>query len=384
MAIEKIVHIIRGDGPGRSTELVMFRCRPDHAQSLDRLPKVYCQASLHADEQPGMMVLHHLLKHLRALDAAGKLAAEFIIVPMANPLGFAQLGFRQHQGRYDNVSGVNFNRQWPNLLSLIRSSLPVEWSSSAEANQQKVREAVRAWLSDWRPVKARDQQQKFIMQAAYDADYVFDLHCDNDALLHIFAVPQLFPEYQALADWIGAAATLTAEDSGGGSFDEVWPALWIELVAEFPEVPFPMPSCAATLEYRGNYDVFDALNQDDAERLLGFFAERGLVNWQPTVAKTEARQPTALAATEMLRVEQAGLLAYQVELGDWVESGQVIAELIPMDGETAFEGRIPIRCTASGQVISRNVAKYVWAGCSIAKIVGETILPSRGEYLLED
>ena len=47
-------------------------------------------------------------------------------------------------------------------------------------------------------------------------DIVLDLHCDVQALNHIYIVPQLMPEYQDLADWMGSYVTLTAENSGGG------------------------------------------------------------------------------------------------------------------------------------------------------------------------
>ena len=89
------------------------------------------------------------------------------------------------------------------------------------------------------------------MQEAYDADMVLDLHCDEDALNHIFISPALMPEYQDLADWIGSAATLTAEDSGGGSFDEVWSLLWHRLARENPGAAWPALPLSATLEYRG-------------------------------------------------------------------------------------------------------------------------------------
>jgi predicted deacylase len=38
-----------------------------------------------------------------------------------------------------------------------------------------------------------------VMAEAYDADMVLDLHCADDALNHIYIVPQLMPEYQDLS-----------------------------------------------------------------------------------------------------------------------------------------------------------------------------------------
>ena len=64
MSFVRISKTLTGDSPGRSTELNYFRIGPE-----DAVKKVYLQAALHADEQPGIMVLHHLLPLLRA--AAG-------------------------------------------------------------------------------------------------------------------------------------------------------------------------------------------------------------------------------------------------------------------------------------------------------------------------
>ena len=68
------------------------------------------------------------------------------------------------------------------------------------------------------------------MRHCFDADMVLDLHCDDMALNHIYIAPR----YQGLSDRLGSVATLLAEDSGGGSFDEVWSGLWISLQEALP------------------------------------------------------------------------------------------------------------------------------------------------------
>lgn len=378
--MEKLTYFIYGDAPGKTTELVCFKLGNPQAER-----KVYLQAALHADEQPGILVLHHLLRLLQQAEEQGLLQAQFVLFPMVNPLGMGDIGFRQHQGRYDRASGVNFNRNWPDLFKAIGAQVAGQLTADAAKNIQVVRTALQDWLSQQQPINALQQQRYYVMQAAFDADYVLDLHCDNDALPHIFTVPQSAEVMQDLSDWMGAAATLFAEDSGGYSFDEVWSSLWIDLAKTYPDKPIPLACHSATLEYRGQFDTFDALNADDAERLYAFLQSQGLISGElirarpvPTPAGTD------LAATEMTRVQQAGLLAYKVQLGDVVKKGDVIADLIHLDGEEAFTKRTPILAGTDGVIISRNINKYVWPGCSVAKIVGKVKLESRGEYLLED
>ena len=96
--------------------------------------KVYLQAALHADEQPGIMVLHHLLPLLRAADRAGELNARFVVFPMVNPLGMGDIEFGQHQGRYNRGSGVNHNRDWPVLYDAVGEGLAAKLGDDGDEN----------------------------------------------------------------------------------------------------------------------------------------------------------------------------------------------------------------------------------------------------------
>lgn len=379
MSFAKVSKKLLGDTPGRSTELNYFRIGPQ-----DAARKVYLQAALHADEQPGIMVLHHLLPLLQAADRAGELKARFVVFPMVNPLGMGDIEFGQHQGRYNRASGVNHNRDWPVLYDAVGEGLAAKLGSDSATNIQLVRAALRDWAESLPQLSAFDQWRQCVVTEACDADYVFDLHCDNDSLLHIFSIPQLAGNMQQLADWSGAAATMLAEDSGGGSFDEVWPAIWLRLAKECADKPLPLPVVSCTLEYRGQGDTFDEMNRQDALNLYGYFQEQGLIEGEPLGTKVEARAGTDLRATEYLRAPRAGLLAYRVELGDWVEKGDAIADLIALDGEGAFVDRMPLLAGTAGQVISRKITKYVWAGANVSKIVGSEIIETRVGSLLSD
>ena len=70
MTVEKISKTLLGDTPGKITELVYYRIGPKNPRK-----KVYLQAALHADEQPGILILHHLLQLLQSADQA----AEFLV-----------------------------------------------------------------------------------------------------------------------------------------------------------------------------------------------------------------------------------------------------------------------------------------------------------------
>ncbi|MCB1635644.1 MAG: succinylglutamate desuccinylase/aspartoacylase family protein, partial [Xanthomonadales bacterium] len=64
-------HSLTPASPGTQRELLSLHFGP-----TDRGRKVYIQASLHADELPGMLVAHHLRRQLSRLEAAGALQGE--------------------------------------------------------------------------------------------------------------------------------------------------------------------------------------------------------------------------------------------------------------------------------------------------------------------
>jgi len=369
-----------GDAPGQTTRLYWYTAGPEGAET-----KVHLQAALHADEQPGTMAIHHLLPMLREADAAGQLKARFALFPSVNPLGLSTRVLRRHIGRYDLETGVNYNRRWPDLHAAIADILPGRLGPDAKANVAAIRAAVGAWLDAQRPVTAAQKLRLHILKSAHDADIVLDLHCDDESLMHIFTSPDLMPGLQDLADCMGVAATLTAEDSGGGSFDEVLPSLFRKAQRANPDYPIPLACEAATLEYRGQADTYDAYGKLDAQGLFDFFAGRGLIDAPVAARLAKAPGPTPFEATEVLRSDGPGLLAYRVELGQRVKAGDVVADLIAMDGPEAFISRRPLRAGTDGFILSRASAKFAVAGSGVAKIVGDKPLPSRvGGYLLED
>ena len=84
-----------------------------HYGTPGRGEKAYLQASLHADELPGMLVMHHLMQSLAEAEAAGRVVGEIVLVPVANPIGLAQGLLHGRIGRFEAASGENFNRGYP-------------------------------------------------------------------------------------------------------------------------------------------------------------------------------------------------------------------------------------------------------------------------------
>ena len=82
--------------------------------------------------------------------------------------------------------------------------------------------------------------QRILLSHACTADVVLDLHCDAEAALHMYALPQHWPQWRSLAAHLNVRVGLLAEDSGGSSFDEACSLPWLRLSRLFPDAQIPL------------------------------------------------------------------------------------------------------------------------------------------------
>jgi predicted deacylase len=366
-------------GPGTRRELMVLRYGKPGAR-----PKAYIQASIHANETPALLVAHHLRRLLDAASDAGKIEGEIVLLPYANPIGLSQIVNDALSGRYHQGGKGNFNRNWPDLFGAVDDRLKGKLGKDAEQNRKVFRTAVVTWLHDWQPTSELEVWRKTLVGLAYDADVVFDLHCDNDSLMHLFIVPQSWPDAADLAGDLGCAAVMAAEDSGGDSFDECFSTPWLKLAKAFPKANIPAPPLSATVELRGSADVFDDLAEKDAEAIFKALQRRGIVAGKAKAPAKPRCEMTDLRATEIVRAPMAGVVAYKVELGQKVKRGDLIAEIVDPAAESMGRARVPIHAGSDGIILSRRLHKWVVPGFTIVKIVGEEILEDRKGVLLEN
>jgi predicted deacylase len=346
-----------------------FQLRSFHYGTPGAGKKVYIQAALHADEVPAMLVAHFLRQELDRLAAAGRIHGEIILVPAANPIGLSQTIHGAPFGRYDLATGINFNRAYKHVASDLKQSLRGLLGPDAQANVRLIRRHARASLASWLPTSSTGLLKKTLLTMAIDADLILDLHCDNEAVLHLYTGAALADAVQPLADLMGAHALLLASESGGEPFDEACSRLWWELAAHFgPDTPIPPAGVAITVELRGESDVRYELAQGDAHALLQYLARQGVLEL-PIEALPPARcKPTPLEGVEPLTAPHAGVLVFLKRLGEPVEAGEVIAEIVnPVSGRVS-----PIRPQHAGILFASTAHRHLLRGMHVCKVAGAT------------
>jgi predicted deacylase len=348
-------------------------------------PKAYFQAAIHADEIPALLAAHHLVRRLMAAEAEGAIRGEIVIAPFANPIGLDQQLNATHLGRHELGGGGNFNRNWPDLFPAAAEKIAGKLTGSEDANVATIRAALREAVAELTPLSQLDSLRRTLAGQAVDADFVFDLHCDDDALMHLFLAPQHWPWAADIAAELGCHGVMLSEDSGGSSFDEAFSGPWVKLAREYPDHPVPAACLSCTVEFRGQRDVNDKLAEADAGALFRSLQRHGVIDGDPGPLPEALCEATPLDACEFVKAPAPGVLSYEVELGARVEKDQVIAWLIDPAAEDPNAGRRAIRAGTDGLVLSRRDRLYVQPGETLAKLVGrEPLAAPKEKNLLGD
>ena len=366
--MQTVRHPLLGQSLGTARELVSL-----HYGTTGRGPKVTIQASLHADELPGMLVAHHLRRRLDVLEAEGKVLGEIVLVPLANPIGLSQWVLREPLGRFDLASGENFNRHYPELLETVWWQVESLLGADASHNVAIVRAALRGAIGAL-PVRTElESLRRTLLLLAADADIVLDLHCDCEAVMHLYTGTALWPDVEPLARLLGAEASLLAEESGDRPFDEACSQLWWQLAQRAgTRRPVP-PACAAvTVELRGLVDIDHALAAGDAQALLDYLAMRGVLDL-PTAPLPALRQPaTPLAGSIPVETPASGVIVWLRAPGDIVQRDDPVAEIVDPLTDTVTVLGSP----ATGLLYARELRRFATAGMRLAKVAGTEALRS--------
>lgn len=341
-------------------------------------PKVYIQASLHADELPGMLVAHELSGLLEAAEQRGDMRGEVVLVPIANPIGLSQSAMHHQMGRFELGSMENFNRNYPDFFALVKDVVADRLGQDAEANKRIIRDAMREALQAQSPETELQSMRQTLMLLAHDADIVLDLHCDFEAVVHMYVEQPVLDQMAPLARYLGAHALLWANGSGGSiSFDEALSGPWWRLREHFEgRVPVPLACASTTVELRGQTDVSDPLARQDAQAIYHYLQHLGVLAGAAPPLPPPLCEATPLTGTESLQAPHPGVIVFECQVGDAIQKGQVLARIVdPIDQRSTL-----IRSAIDGVLYARHNLRWATSGMEVCRVAGHT--PIRSGNLL--
>ncbi|WP_263262816.1 succinylglutamate desuccinylase/aspartoacylase family protein [Pseudomonas sp. RIT-PI-S] len=357
--------------PGTARAVESFHFGPQGAG------KIYIQASLHADEIPGMLVAWYLKQRLNELEQAGRLQKEIVLVPVANPIGLEQVLMDTPLGRYELESGENFNRWFVDLSEQVGDEIEASLGDDAQSNARLIREALSRALQAQQPTTQLQSLRLTLQRLACEAEMVLDLHCDFEAVEHLYTTPEAWPQVEPLARYLGSQANLLATDSGGQSFDECFSLVWHKLKLRFGErFAIPQGSFSVTIELRGQVDVNHALASRDAQAVISYLEHYGAIDSTPMEQPELLYPATPLAGVEPISTPVGGILVFCCVPGEYLEAGQLVAEIIdPLTDQVT-----PVHNEKPGLLYARSLRRMATAGMVVARIAGAQAY--RSGYLL--
>lgn len=333
--------------------------------------KIYIQASLHAEELPGMLVAHHLRTQLEAAEAADLIQGEVVLVPVANPIGLAQRLDHKPMGRFEQDTSENFNRHYPDLASAVLPSVTGKLTDDAPANTQLVRRAIGAYLANWVAGTELQSLRRQLLLLSHDAHYMLDLHCDCEGVLHFYTEEPCWPQMAELAHFLGSQAILLARNSGNRPIDECLSSVWWQLAEKLAGAdqaqPLGQGCCSTTIELRGELDVTHALARQDAQAIMNWLRFIGVLacDSRPVVPPALCTA-TPLAGSQTLYAGTPGVVVFAAEPGQRLKKGDLVAEIIdPIDQHIER-----VVAAVDGVFYARIRDRYITAGGELGKIAG--------------
>jgi uncharacterized protein len=361
--------------PGTSRGIVVH-----HFGKRGARPKAYLQAAIHANELPGAMALHYLMPMLADADKRGLVKGEIVVVPTVNPIGLSQLAGNNHLGRYDFLGRDNFNRNWLDLSAAVAERIGPRLRKDAQENVALIRAAALAELGSMKPLNELQTLRVEVMKLSVDADIVLDLHCDQDAALHLFISKRDWPgPAQVLAADLGAEATLYNDPFPQAlTFSGVHGGLWARLALLFPDAAIPQACHSTTVEYRGQHDVSHPLGESDANNLYRHLVRRGVISGRAGKLPALKNEATPLGGMDVGYSPATGILVYHFPKGTWVRKGQAVCDVIDPTDARGPKARTPVLARTDGLFYSgKQNGKLVWPGAVVFAIAGARLLAHR-------
>lgn len=338
----------------------------NHKCSRSSAPSVYIQANVHGAEVQGNAVIYQLMKLLEKYT----ICADITLVPLANPLGINQKSGEFTLGRFDPITGVNWNREY-----LDHNVDVAAWFESHSAlSDSEVIGKYRAMLvdachdrlnSEW-GVTTGHQQAVMLQTMAHQADIVIDLHTGPKSCKHLYC-----PEYDAhAASFFSIPYTLFIPNDFGGAMDESVFCPWWQLADHMRSMgrDFEIPVSAFTLELgsQENINLDDALV--DANGILAYLSERGVIEEQvkPLVMP---RHACYLKDYKKYHSPLGGMVEYLADVGQPIPAGSALATILRIDKYGTDEALTPLSLNQDCVPILHFASASVYQGTELYKVM---------------
>lgn len=313
-----------------------YECQPEDLHTT--VPNVYIQANMHGAEVQGNAVIFQLLEILRN----SKVYANITLVPYANPVACNHKNGEYTLGRFDPITGVNWNRMYHFDEAVIKPFA----QQNIDACEDEIKTKFQQLLLDQIEQKldhniwglTTGQRIAYQLQRmAHQADLVLDLHTGPISSKHLYC-----PEYaKASAGYFDIPHTILIPNGFDGAMDEATFCPWWNLQQAYTalgrnltmgEGAFAKESFTVELGSQEQIDL-DVAHQD-ALGILSYLHYKGVVasnTKQEYLPQKMTRYGCYLKDYKALHSPMGGMVDYLAEFGKPLPAGQPLARILRMD-----------------------------------------------------
>lgn len=354
-------------GASISTELFVF-------DSKKPGPTVFIPSSVHGAEVQGNLVLYHLMKLLISTNYSGKL----ILLPLANPLATRTKIGTMTYGRFNPVTGHNWNRNYIELkfdaASWARQHLKDDDQSVARAFKDEIEKLIDQEKAK-RELYGTPENGRLnleLQKLAAQADIVLDLHTGPAATDYLYA-----PEYLSEdAKMMKIPFTLIVPHVFAGALDEAVFTPWTALKEAFKENKreFTLLPKVYTVELQSEEQLNGELAQKQLSRLCTYLTHHGVFKVAPFPEVDQGPLwQTLLHHYKTYYSPKGGLVEYLVKPGDHFKKGDTLARILSFkgvhDNDSLNSAMTEVKAIADGALINHYPSAVISEGHELFQVM---------------
>jgi len=321
---------------GAKLTVPVYRLKADSDnKSMEKVPSVYIQANMHGAEVQGNAVIFQLLELLKNI----KIKGDITLVPYANPVACNHKNGEYTLGRFDPITGMNWNRMYHFDQSIIKPFVQEcigKDDAVIETNFKTLMiDTIEQKLDHNIFGLTTGQRIAYQLQRlAHQADLVLDLHTGPISSKHLYC-----PEYaKESASYFDIPHTLLIPNEFDGALDEATFCPWWHLQEAFADlgIEFSIDSKALnkesfTVELGSQEQIDLDVALEDAKSILSYLQYKGVIDSTEFQPAKMQRYGCYLKDYKAFYSPMGGMVDYLAEFGKPLAAGEPLARILRMD-----------------------------------------------------
>lgn len=349
-----------------------------HTLSGSDGPHIHIQASVHGAELQGNAVILQLMDYLQKTTLHGSIT----FIPLANPFATNNKHGTYTYGRYNPVTGHNWNRNYTDIIQATKTDLTSFCEDNFDLPWHELKLKYKAFLQDLidsyaqritakKTLNDNNKLNLVLQKLAVKADGILDLHTGPTATRYLYSA-----EYEEeVSKYLLFKNVLVIPHSFDGAMDEASFMPWMYLVQKMESLGRDI-KCdveSFTLEF-GSEETFCMDNAEkDVESILNYLRYKGMLEQPPNEGVAHYAK---LENYQTIFSPSGGLVDYRVKPGDHYKKDDILAniyQLKDLDPTNPIESTVtPVLALNDGIVINRCPSSAVHEGMELLQIMSHT------------